>query len=111
MGRMQRRKGHNWERECARLLSTAQGVSYQRVLTETRDGNSGDVRATDGEAMGEVPVAMLHRTGRTAKVVVMNMDDFLEIASALPAYRFLVQCKCGARPNAFAALQEAKEAI
>lgn len=42
------RRGKGWEREVARDLSAATGRGYARVLTETRDGNRGDVRAADG---------------------------------------------------------------
>lgn len=46
MGASQRRKGARGEREVANLVTEALGHTYERVLTETRDGNSGDVRSS-----------------------------------------------------------------
>ena len=37
------RKGKVWEREVARRLTELTGRTHERVLTETRDGNVGDV--------------------------------------------------------------------
>lgn len=45
MSRRSVQKGKQWERECARLLEDATGLPFQRVLTESRDGNVGDVDA------------------------------------------------------------------
>lgn len=110
MSASQRRKGQRWEREVARELREASGRDYQRVLEEVRSGNCGDVRRADGEC-DPIPVAAIHRTGRGGeKLVALDWDDFMEIVSALPAYDWLVQAKCGARPNVFGALKEAKEA-
>lgn len=72
MSRRSVRKGKAWERECARLLEEATGLRFRRVLTETREGNEGDVDA--------------------------------------PGSPVVVQCKVGARPNPYRALQEAVEA-
>ena len=109
MGKLSRNKGARWERAVARALTDATERAYLRNLSETRDGNSGDVLT---QADDLTPIAALHRTGRGGeKVVVLAFDDFLELASALPAYSFLVQCKCGVRPNAFGALREAQEAV
>ena len=48
MSAYQRTKGHAWEREVARDLTAATGgLPHKRVLVETRDGNSGDVRCPD----------------------------------------------------------------
>lgn len=43
MGKSQRRKGHDWERRIVRWLNQFDGVEAERNLTETREGNSGDV--------------------------------------------------------------------
>lgn len=70
MGKLSRQKGVAWERHVAKLLTQHFGTPYERVLTEPRDGNSGDVLGI----------------------------------------QYLVQCKVGAAPNPFGALQEAVEA-
>jgi hypothetical protein len=72
MGKLSRTKGHTWERRVAKELTQATGLPHKRVLTETRDGNSGDVRAE------YVPV--------------------------------VYQCKCGAQPDIYGAVQEAAAA-
>lgn len=110
MGKLSRTKGHTFERVVARDLREATGHDYQRNLLETRDGNSGDVLRAgyDGDV---IPVAAVHRTGRGGeRIAVLDWDDFLELVSALPAYSWLVQAKCGARPNCFKAITEAQEA-
>ena len=55
----------------AQDLTARTGFTHKRILTETRDGNSGDVGA-----------------------------------AGLP---FIYQAKCGAKPNVFAAVQEASD--
>lgn len=71
MSKMQRTKGHRWERLVASDLTARTGCVHKRILTETRDGNCGDVGSRD-----------------------------------LP---FIYQCKCGAQPNVFQAVQEASD--
>ena len=44
MSAYQRTKGHAFEREIARAHTEITGHPHKRVLSETRDGNSGDVR-------------------------------------------------------------------
>jgi len=103
-GSRSRRKGHDWERECGRILSDATGLDFSRVLTETRDGNSGDVTAEGSPFVvqakagkrpsvwralreakaattdGKTPVAMVKRThgrGKPAeRVAVLDVEDF-----------------------------------
>lgn len=43
-GRASRAKGHTWERECARALTEAVGQECKRNLSETREGNLGDIQ-------------------------------------------------------------------
>ena len=108
MSAYQRTKGHNWEREVARDLTEMTGIAHRRVLTETRDGNSGDVTATGAfpfvyqckcgakpdiygavEEVAKVAgvfygVAAIHRTGRGGeKLAVLTWDDWLEIAAVV----------------------------
>lgn len=45
MGSRSLRKGKAWEREVARMLSEASGVECKRELTETREGNVGDIES------------------------------------------------------------------
>lgn len=71
MSGLSRRKGVAFERAIARELTEWTGEAHKRVLVESRDGNSGDVK------------------------------------SRMP---FTYQCKCGARPNVFAAVKEAEHA-
>ena len=97
MGRRSIVKGEAFERECARLLSDATGLRYRRVLTETRDGNLGDVdadgspyvvqckvgaapspwraqreavEAADNEGAGRVPLALVRRNGSGSRPAV-----------------------------------------
>ena len=114
MGRLSRRKGHNWERFVAREMSAASWVSgreYFRNLSESRDGNGCDVVPTVMDDM-PIPVAAIHRTGRGGeKLAVVRWSDWLELVSALDKYCFVVQCKCGARPDIYGALREACEVV
>lgn len=107
MGKRSSTKGIAFERECAELLRAIPGATAERNLTETRDGNTGDIvnnldlaiqckcgalppiwsgleeAIADGEAKGRVPVLMARRnraTGRPkADVVVMRTADWLEL--------------------------------
>jgi hypothetical protein len=108
MGKMSRTKGHAWEREVARDLTEATGVLHRRVLTETRDGNIGDVRGLgvvyqckcvaradvfqavrEAEAAcggTEYAVAAVKRSarGRSPEMIAaMPWSDWLEILSQL----------------------------
>lgn len=47
MSAKSRRKGHNFERRLARELKVA-GYDARRNLTETREGNTGDILFEDG---------------------------------------------------------------
>lgn len=111
-GASSRRKGHDWEREVARMLRDATGFDYQRVLTETRDGNSGDVAIASRPTVNPVPVAAIHRTGRGGeRLAVMSMADFERITRLLRGQAdFVVQCKRGARPDIYGAVKQATEA-
>lgn len=107
VGKRSRRKGHDFERECAELLRGIPGATAERSLTETRDGNTGDLvnnlglaiqckvgalppiwtgleeAIADGESKGRVPVLMArrNRAGARAKadVVVMRTADWLDL--------------------------------
>jgi len=107
MSASQRRKGHAWERTVARDLTTATGFTHKRILTETRDGNSGDVGAAGlpfiyqakcgarPDTFGAVreasevaglnyPVAAIHRTGRGGeKIAALPWEDWLEVVALL----------------------------
>jgi len=48
MGKSQRRKGHNWEREVAKRLRNL-GLDARRNVTETQTGNTGDVHVCDAQ--------------------------------------------------------------
>tara|TARA_R100000664_G_scaffold27576_1_gene38328 strand:+ start:267 stop:614 length:348 start_codon:yes stop_codon:yes gene_type:complete len=113
MGKLSRRKGQRWEREVARDMSAASwesGNQYRRNLTEVRDGNTGDVLPVILDET-PIPVAAIHRTGRGGeKLAVLRWTDWLEIVSAIPSYAFLLQCKCGARPDIYKAVKEAEDA-
>ena len=109
MGKLSRTKGHAWERRVARDLTYASGKQYKRNLTEAREGNSGDVLAVSSTG-DDMPIAAIHRTGRGGeKLAVMRWEDFMELASAVPGYTFVVQAKCGARPDIYGAVREAVE--
>ena len=110
-GSRSHRKGKQWERECARELSAALGVSVQRRLDETREGNAGDLLipgvplvvqckvgkrppiykalAQAQEVAGEedVPAAMIRRNGSGRRpsedFVVLPLEDFLKIAEKI----------------------------
>lgn len=116
MSARSRRKGHDHERRVARELTEATGVEHVRVLTETRDGNSGDVVSREGalpvvyqakagarpDVYGAVKeaqaassdgrllaVAAIHRTGRGGeRLAVLPWDDYLALlAIATPGLR------------------------
>ena len=103
MSASQRRKGLAFERAVARELTECTGVPHRRILTETRDGNSGDVKAHGlpfiyqakcgakpnvfraveeaQEAAGtDFAVAVVHRTGRGGeRIVALPWDDWVEL--------------------------------
>jgi len=108
MGARSRRKGVAWERTVAALLSEATGLDYQRVLTESRDGNVGDVDADGGAlsvqckigarpnpyqalreaveaagASGRLPVAVLRKNGSGSRppedLAVLRIEDFVAL--------------------------------
>lgn len=110
MGRLSRTKGAAYEREIVRRLKDI-GIDAARNLTETRDGNCGDIvtptlpitwqckvgaRPPIYEAVEEAyaaakpghhPVAVVRRNrlGRNAPVdlAVLPLDDFLELIALL----------------------------
>lgn len=110
MGRLSREKGAAWERECAARLR-AIGVKAERNLTETREGNSGDVwtdlplaiqckvgarpdiygAVKEADAVAspkhDFAVAVIKRNGSRHKpadeLAVMPLDHFLEIINLL----------------------------
>lgn len=107
MSKRSRTKGLAFERECAALLREIPGATAERSLTETRDGNTGDLvnnlglaiqckvgalppiwtgleeAIADGEAKGRVPVLMARRNRAGARpkadVVVMRTADWLDL--------------------------------
>lgn len=110
MSKLSRTKGHAFERSVARDMSEASKRRYRRVLVETQQGNSGDVRA-DNERADPIAVAAIRRTHRGGEqFAAVPWGDWLEIVSALDAYDFVVQCKCGKRPDIYGALTQAEEA-
>lgn len=106
-----RRKGHAWEREVARALSEIPGVSAERLLTETREGEGYDlstdlpliVQAKAGkrpriydalkeataaaDGTGRHPVAAIKRSygrGQEAdRFVALPLEAFMEIVALL----------------------------
>lgn len=107
MSAASRRKGIDHERRVARELTDATGVEHVRVLTETRDGNCGDVEpredalpfvyqckagarpdvygavreaqaaSNDGDRLA---VAAIHRTGRGGeRLAVLPWEDYLAL--------------------------------
>ena len=79
MGKLSRTSGHSFERQIAREMTEVTGAKWERVLTETRDGNSGDVICTDPR-------------------VQWAKDD-----------NIVIQCKNMKKPNPLKALEEAQE--
>ena len=109
MSKLSRTKGVAFERSVAKDMTKASGRTYRRVLIETRDGNSGDVRADD--ECDPIPVAAIRRTHRGGEqFVAIPWKHWLEIVSALPAYSFVIQAKCGKQPPIYDAIREAEEA-
>lgn len=111
-GRESRRKGIRWEQQIANDLSMV-GVPHQRVLTETREGNSGDV--TSKRPKPEIPIAVVKQDYQTP-VVVISLSDFLDLyyhVGGDEKYEvgFLVQCKVGKQPPVMPAYREAVEAF
>lgn len=108
MGKLSRSKGVAWERHVAKFLTEQFGTPYERVLSETRDGNSGDVvgirylvQCKVGaapnplgalqeavEAAGpieRIPVAIIRKHVKSGNrkpidAVVMRLDDWLALA-------------------------------
>lgn len=108
MGKLSRSKGVAWERHIAKLLTEHFGTPYERVLTETRDGNSGDVlgiqyvvqckvgaapnplgalqEAVEAAARIErIPIAIIRKHVKSGNrkpidAVVMRLDDWLAMA-------------------------------
>ena len=116
MGASQRRKGHAFEREvCAMLRGIHPSVTAKRTLTETREGNQGDVEtnlplsvqckvgasppvyaalAQAVEAAGDsgkLPVAFLRRNSAKNRdrvdFVVLRTEDFLNYVGLYHALR------------------------
>lgn len=111
-GAASRRRGHDWEREVSRDLSSLYGVQAERILDETREGNSGDVgsnlplavqcknqrqpsvwralrEAEEAAGPGEHPVAAVRRRHGQGKpserVAVLRWEDFVELLELLVA--------------------------
>jgi hypothetical protein len=118
VGATSRRKGHAFERECANALTLATGVTHQRTLTETRDGNQGDLTSalplayqckvgacppiydaiTEAIAVAgsvRVPVALIRRNAKPGRpkvdLVVMRMEDWCEWLRVLVADQSLAK--------------------
>lgn len=107
MGKLSRSKGVAWERHVAKLLTQQFGTPYERVLTETRDGNSGDVLGIQylvqckvgaapnplgalseaveaAERLDRTPVAIIRKHVKSGNrkpidAVVMRLDDWLAL--------------------------------
>lgn len=105
---MSRSKGVAWERHVAKLFTEQLGSPYERVLTETRDGNSGDVLGIQyivqckvgaapnplgalQEAVGaadqieRVPIAVVRKhvkqgNRKPIDAVVMRLEEWLTLA-------------------------------
>jgi hypothetical protein len=112
VGKAERRKGHDWERDVARELSIA-GIPHKRVLSESRDGNSGDVTPTKQKP--SMPIAVI-KQDRQEAVVVISFHDFLDLyywceGLEVGKVGFLVQCKVGKQPPVMPAYREAVEAF
>ena len=88
MGKSQRVKGHTFEREIVRWFKT-NGIPAERILTETRDGNRGDVRA------GPLKYNLLNPA-----------TDSLEIIET--AWKMRIQAKHRAMPSVWKAMDEAR---
>jgi hypothetical protein len=109
MSARSRRKGAAWEREVAGDLEAATGVRCVRCLTETRDGNVGDITTTlpfsiqakvgarppiyeaveqaqQSARGGQFPVAAIKRNGSGGRpperLAVLPWDDFLALLTA-----------------------------
>lgn len=97
-GAMSRRKGHQWEREVANELTAATGILHRRVLTETRDGNCGDVRAR------ELPV--VYQCKAQAKPNVFEAVQEAEIAAGGTDYAVAAvkRSRKGQSPDIIAAM-------
>jgi hypothetical protein len=107
MSKLSRTKGLAFERECAAILNTIPGATAERNLTETRDGNSGDLVNNLGYAIqckigaappiwtglaeavaaskGAVPVLMASRNRAKGRprtdIVVMRRDDWITLVT------------------------------
>jgi hypothetical protein len=115
MGKAERIKGRAWEQEVARRLSGPCRQEHVRVLVETQQGNSGDVKPKYGKP--EVPVAIV-KQDRQTPVVVMDLKHFLDLCywatsdeSHVVQLGYLVQCKVGKLPPVMPAYREAVEAF
>lgn len=111
MGARSRRKGVRWEREVASRFREV-GIPAERCLTETRDGNVGDLvlpedvplavqcrcggapslwkalqDAKAGSMPGKVPVGLARRSGAGSRapedVAVLDLADFLHLVRLL----------------------------
>ncbi len=115
VGRLSRAKGHQFERDCCKMLTDATGIEHKRVLIETREGNSGDidsgatgrfqyqckvganppiydaVRQAEMVAGGcELPVALIRRNAapgrRRSDLAVMPLWVYLRLLEDRAAY-------------------------
>ncbi len=111
MGRSQRDKGARWERELAKRLDAALPVTCKRSgFTQSQDAHgapdvdTGGVfwveakvgarppvwpaleQAKEGAPEGVLPVACIKRD-RTVPIVVMELDDWLQLASVYAELR------------------------
>lgn len=116
VGKLSRNKGAQYEREVAGVLR-ALGAEAARNLTETREGNDGDVvndlglavqckvgeappiwtgfeeALADAEAKGQVPVLFAKRNRKGARamrnLVVMRVEDWMALMHDALAHRAL----------------------
>ena len=112
MSKLSRTKGHAWENLCCHALAQA-GIRAKRNLTETREGNSGDLEVSNAplevqcktganpsvwravaeavevaEASGRFPVALIHRDARkpgekSTEIAAMPLDWYIEMLTLL----------------------------
>lgn len=103
MGKLSRNKGASWEREVSNRFTAVTGEPFKRNLTETREGNAGDVvsalpiaiqckvgarppvwdalkEAQDVAMEGDLAVAVCKKNGSRhnppEEIVAMSLADF-----------------------------------
>ena len=99
MGKLSRTKGHNWERQCAAILSGIRGIEAKRNLTEVREGSSGDLEVTGAPLLPECKVGV-----RTNPIAALRQAvDAAEGTGKIPVV-FVRQNRHGGRDRLDAAV-------